>query len=964
MTGGARIPLATYRLQLHRGFGFRDARAVVGYLADLGITDVYASPLLAARSGSSHGYDVTDPLRVNPELGTDEELDEFAAALRARGLGLLLDIVPNHMSASSDNRWWLDVVEHGRGSPFAAVFDIDWSAAAGPAAGLGAAVEPRVLLPVLGGPFGEVLERGELVLVRTDDGFAIRYFDRQFPLAPRSWRRILTDGIDQLERAAGDERRGLESLLELVHMLERADGPALSPGAPLPGEPLPSPARRRLAALLAEHPRVRDHVDAAVARINGRPGDPRSFDAVEALLDDQRFRLAHWRVAAERINYRRFFDVADLVSVRAEDPRVFELMHRRVLELVRRGHVTGLRIDHVDGLWDPAGYLARLRDAAREAAGTADFYVVVEKILGADERLRSTWATHGTTGYEFTRAMGSVFVCEDNLELLDRVYSRFIGHAVRFADLVYEQKKRIIGELFTADFTRRARELRAFAAGDRHARDLSAAQLTAALLEVTACLSVYRTYIDGAPVAPDDRARIAAAVAEARARAPDPGAAAYDFVARTLLLADDDRLPPARRATRLDLVRRWQQLTGPATAKGLEDTALYQYHRLLSLNTVGGEPDPDPRSLAAAVFHAHNRRQQRDWPHALLATSTHDSKRGEDLRCRLHVLSDVPRAWGRALLRWSRLNQRHKTETTAGEAPFRNDEFLIYETLLGAWPLAEQDHAAFRERIDAYLVKAAREAKVHTSWIDQDPDYEAALVRFVDRVLDERDSAEFLADFRQLERRLAFFGALNSLSQLALKLASPGVPDFYQGTELWALTLVDPDNRRPVDFARRRDMLGALREAERGGARQLCSTLLASWHDGRIKLYVTYRGLATRRRAARAFEAGEYLPLRTTGDRAASVFAFARRAGDDWAICAVPMRIAQITGVGVAPLGRRVWRNTAIELPPGAPASWYDGVTGERRAATASGGLAVSDVFHTLPLALMTSAAPDTGAAV
>jgi (1->4)-alpha-D-glucan 1-alpha-D-glucosylmutase len=841
-----RIATSTYRLQLSSDFRLADALAAVPYLDALGIEALYLSPVTAATPGSRHGYDVCDPTRVNPELGDEDELVALSAALRERGMGLLLDIVPNHMAASTDNRWWRDVLARGPASTSADLFDIEWRP-------VGAGGRPQVLLPVLGGRYGEVLTRGEIRI----DGDEVAYFDRRYPIA--------SDSRDALEAARGDR------------------------------------------------------------------------EALHRLLECQHYRLADWRIASERINYRRFFDVSDLVALRSQERSVFERTHELTLRLAQDGVVTGLRVDHVDGLWDPLGYL----DGLQRSLG-GDFWIVVEKILIGDEALPAEWPVAGTTGYEFGRAVTGLQVDAGGLQGLAELYHRFTGRPERFADLLVRQKRRMLRDLFAGEIARRGAELCELADFDRFARDLSQNQLIEALAEVTASLPIYRLYGRQGEARAADRALLDEAIAEVAARRPDLDSEVLAYVRRVLALDMGDAEPAVTRRW-IDLVMRWQQLTGPVMAKGLEDTALYQYNRLLSLNMVGGEPDPPRRHLTAGEFHRRAAAQLERWSGGLNATTTHDSKRSEDVRSRLHVLAEIPEVWQRAVWRWRTLNQVHRQRRGEREIPDPNEELFVYQTLLGAWPLDTAEMGAFRDRIHDYLVKAAREAKQHTSWLEPDQAHETALTGFAAALLDEARAPEFQADMRRLASRVSRWGAVNSLTQLALKLAAPGVADFYQGTELWTLTLVDPDNRRPVDLVARARMLAELEGAEPGA-------LVRAWHDGRLKLLITWRGLRARRADPDLFLRGDYHPLEARGQAAAHLFGFARRRSGAWLVCAVPRFPARLAAG--FPLGARSWRDTILVPPPDFPTAWTDVVTGA--AVTVQGGaLHAAELFRSLPVALL-----------
>jgi len=850
------VPTSTYRLQLSAEMRLADALAAVPYLDALGIAALYLSPVTTATPGSRHGYDCCDPTRINPELGSEEELAALSAALRARGMGLLLDIVPNHMAASTHNRWWRDVLARGPASIHADLFDIEWRA-------VGAGGRPQVLLPVLGGRYGDLLARGDIRAL----GDEVAYFDRRYPIA--------ADARDDLEAA----RKG--------------------------------------------------------------------SGALHRLLEQQHYRLADWHLASERVNYRRFFDVSDLVALRSQERSVFERTHELALRLARSGVVSGLRIDHVDGLWDPLGYLERLQ---AELGG--DAWIVVEKILIGDEELPAEWPVAGTTGYEFGRAVTGLQVDAVGLQELDELYHRFAGRPERFADLLVRQKLAMLRDLFAGESARRGAELCELAESDLGGRDLPYRQLVEALAEVTASLPVYRLYGRADGARPADRALVAGAVAEVAARRPDLDGAVLEYVRRVLAL-ELGEVDPAVAGRWIDLVMRWQQLSGPVMAKGLEDTALYQYNRLLSLNMVGGEPDPPRRHLTAGEFHRRAAAQLERWWGGLNATTTHDSKRSEDVRSRLHVLAEIPDVWRRAVWRWHALNRPHRQSLGGRTVPDPNEELFVYQTLLGAWPLSAGEMDSFGERIRDYLVKAAREAKVHTSWLEPQEDHETALVDFAAALLDEARAPEFHADMHRLAGRVARWGAVNSLAQLALKLAAPGVADFYQGTELWTLTLVDPDNRRPVDLAGRARLLAEV-EREASDAASLAG-LVRNWRDGRLKLLVTCRGLRARRAEPELFLRGDHLPLEASGHAASHLFAFARRREEAWLVCAVPRFPARLaTGF---PLGARAWRDTTLALSAGAPAEWVDVVSGSIARTDGSGALRAADLFRTLPVALLRSRA-------
>lgn len=951
-----RIPVATYRVQFNRSFRFEDARRLVPYLHELGISDLYASPILKARAGSPHGYDVTDPTRLNPELGTEEDFDALVQELKRHDMGLLVDIVPNHMAASPENPWWVDVLENGPSSPYASFFDIDWR----PAHDKG--LEDKVLLPILGRPYEDALVAGELSLALDEQGLCVRYYEWRLPLDPKSYRAVLARRLDDLRGALGGEASTYRRFVGLIETSEKLPDRV--------GRGRARVDRRRhetrtlkegLWRLYKSSPEVQQFLDDNLRAFNATKGDRSSFEPLDRLLGDQPYRLAFWRDAIGRLNYRRFFDIGDLVCMRVEEPRVFDAAHALVVRLAEEGKVSGLRVDHVDGLYDPLGYLRRLQsrlsagDGAPQRRGPG-FYVIVEKILAADETLPRDWPVSGTTGYDFLNSVNRLFVDADGLPALDETYARFTGSPVDFADVRYARKKQVMEELFAGELDSLAREAGRLSAREAAAGVVSSRDLARALAEVTACLTVYRTYVRGRRVAARDRDYIERAIEEARRRNPSLGRAALDFLGRVLLLRLGLAPGPEQRRDWLRFVMRWQQFTGPVMAKGLEDTALYVHNRLISLNEVGGDPGGASARRAVEAFHEGNRARLVRWPHSLNATSTHDTKRGEDVRARIDALSEVPETWAACVDRWSRWNRRKKRLVHGRPVPDANEELLLYQTLVGAWPLRDDDVAEFKQRVQAFMVKAAREAKTSTNWISPDEEYEGALVAFVESILDAGSQSEFLSDLLEFQRKVAYCGAMNSLAQVVLKIASPGVPDFYQGAELWDLSLVDPDNRRPVDFARRASMLEDLNRRHRGGAMPLVRDLVARWQDGRIKLYLTAKALQFRRANAELFADGDYVPLSASQEGKVHVVAFARRRQRRWALVVAARLAAGLSDEGRATLAPAVWGESALTLPDDAPKRWHSALTAETIDGSDVGRrrvLPLRDLLAELPVALL-----------
>ncbi|UCH86681.1 MAG: malto-oligosyltrehalose synthase [Dehalococcoidia bacterium] len=951
---GLRVPVATYRLQFNRRFRFADAQALVPYLHQMGITDIYASPIFKARRGSTHGYDVTDPTRLNPELGSNEEFKGLVQELKRYRMGLLLDIVPNHMAASSQNEWWLDVLENGPSSRYASYFDIDWQPE--PASEV---LDNTLLLPILGGPYRSVLENRELILDLDEEGLFVRYHAVRLPLDPKSYRILLTYRLEDLKQALGQGHQAFQELVDLVATIERLPGRTAADAQEVEARRKDKEViKERLWRLYNTSPQIRKFIDENVSIFNGQAKDQKGLHLLDQLLADQAYRLAFWREGIERINYRRFFDISDLIGIRVEDPEVFEAVHALAFRLADEGKVTGLRIDHIDGLHDPLDYLRQLQDrlrAKKPVGATPRFYVVVEKILSGDEELPEDWPVCGTTGYDFLIALNTVFVDAQGVKLLDTTYKRFTRAQLSSGDVVYESKKRVMQDLFVAELRVLGHHLGRLSQ-EHHSRGLSLEELTQALVEVTACLSVYRTYVRGFEVPPRDRSYIEGAINEARRRSAKVRGAALDFLRRVLTLDLLASSSAQQREHWRRFVMRWQQFTGSVMAKGLEDTALYRHNQLVSLNEVGcGAEGTDP-SAGIERFHRHNQRTLQRWPWAMNATSTHDTKRSEDVRARLNVLSELPRTWARSLGRWGRMNQDKKGLVNGQSVPDPNEEVLFYQSLLGAWPLEAAEVLAFQERLKAYMVKAAREAKVHTSWLHPDEAYENALAGFLDTCLDTSSPNDFLDDFLPFQQRVAYYGAVNSLSQVLLKVTSPGIPDFYQGAELWDFSLVDPDNRRPVDFSRRAQMLSELKRLEAGDPAQLVRELLAAWRDGRIKMYVILKALGFRSTHAKLFQEGAYTPLPVSGGRMEHVVAFARREGGNWALVAVPRLATSLCAPNQTPAGRRTWRDTAIALPAKAPRRWVNVLTGESLrtfGSSENGAIHLRDAFRHFPAALL-----------
>lgn len=917
-----RIPNATYRLQLNKDFGFRQALELVPRLDALGITHLYLSPIFQARKGSMHGYDVTDPSLLNEELGTAEDFDALVAELSARRMGILLDIVPNHMAASPENPWWMDVLENGSASPYSAHFDVEWSPAT-------PAVHEKIYLPILGEPYAEALEGQKLRLSIHQTGLRISYYDTPFPLDPSTYHDAVSYRLSDLLGKLDATQPLLRELGDLLETMDRLPSRTSDEWESLEMRRNDAPrVKDKLWDLYARHSEFRDFLDANIRAFNGTTGDRASFDLLDGLIGKQPYELAYWRVAREKINYRRFFDITDLIGLRAQDPQVFDATHAFALKLCKAGKISGFRVDHVDGLYDPMQYLVRLQQRSLEACG-GSAYIVVEKILNESETLPDSWPVGGTTGYDFLGAANNVFVHPEGLKRLHVFYAEFTGLAAIFYDVANEQKRMIMRDLFVGEMNALAYHLQAIAERDRYGRDLSPQELRRALVEITISMPVYRTYVRDAHVGAHDSEFFDRSIRDAVRRNPEINPACFDFLARVLLV----NVAADLKEDALRFVMRWQQLTGPIMAKGVEDTTLYVFNRLLSMNEVGGCPEAE----TVDQFHAFNLARNARWPATMNADSTHDTKRSGDARARINVISEMADAWARNVRRWSRWNRPHKTELGGALAPDANDEYLLYQTLIGAWPIDW-------ERLKLYLVKAVREAKVHTSWFAPNAGYELALLDFAQAIL--APSSPFLASFEAMQKRLSFYGAINSLAQTLLKIASPGIPDFYQDTTRWSFRLVDPDNRFPPDPA--------------GVSAPCCfhAQLLDNWQDGAIKGWVISAALRFRKQNPELFETGEYVPLSATGRGAEHSIAFARRHGPSSAILIVPRFTSVFSALEKQPLGRRIWHDSYVIIPEGAPDAWRNVITGETVQTATDGGNAViyiSDALKSCPVALLAS---------
>lgn len=875
------VPRATYRLQFHPGFTFDDAAGLVDYLAVLGVSHLYASPYLQASPGSTHGYDVVDPGRVNEELGGVGGHHRLCRELQERDLGQVLDIVPNHMAITGpENAWWWDVLENGPSSPYAAYFDVDWNPPE-------SRLSNSILIPILGDRYGRCVESGEIRLRHERGRFFVQYYDHWLPVAPRSL-------VDVLDRAA--ERCGSDELAFISDSFRHLPlSPAVDRTINQRRHRNKEVVQSQFLRLLEESPGASAAVSAIVEEVNA------SADQLDAILEEQNYRLTFWRTATQDLGYRRFFDVNTLVGLRIEEEKVFADTHRLILKWLQEGVLAGIRIDHPDGLRDPEQYLRRLREAAPEA------WIVVEKILHPGEHLPTTWPVQGTTGYDFLNVVGGLFIDPAGEAPLTDFYEEFTGEASDYDAVVREKKHQVMLELLAGDLNRLTELMIQICERSRHYRDYTRFEVNEALRQLIACLPVYRSYVrpETGQVREEDRKTISDSVEAAKTAQPELDPELFDFLRDLLFLEHKGPLDT-------EFVVRFQQVTGPVTAKGVEDTAFYCFNRFVALNEVGG--DPSQFGVEPDSFHKSMSRRAALCPHSMLATSTHDTKRSEDVRARLAVLSEIPEAWAEAVRRWSFHNERHRMDAV----PDRNTEYLLYQTLIGTWPIENG-------RVLAFMEKAAREAKTHTSWTRPDEAYEERLIGFIEAVLED---LVFRSDLEGFVAPLIYPGRINALSQVLIKLTAPGVPDLYQGTELWDLSLVDPDNRRPVDFEVRRRLLDEMRALTP-------KEIMARMDEGLPKLWIVYQALGLRKRHPDIFRSGTYSPIPAHGEKQHHLVAYSR--GND-VVTIVPRLVLSL---------QHEWSDTEVELPTG---HWVNVLTGE---CVAREMVMVHDLLETFPVALL-----------
>ncbi|HMH16121.1 MAG TPA: malto-oligosyltrehalose synthase [Edaphobacter sp.] len=885
-----RTPSSTYRLQLHKDFTFDDAAGVSDYLRELGVSHVYCSPYLQAAPGSMHGYDVVSHQRVNDELGGTKAHERFCARLTELGLGQVLDIVPNHMSLGKENRYWWDVLENGTSSRYASFFDIDWQPQE-------ERLRNKILVPILADQYGHVLQDGGIKVVRLGNKFQVEAAGQTLPVAPQTLPVILARAA---EYTKSDTLSFLASSFGRMEALEYVDRRRIL-------------ARHRdkvvqyklLERACSEEAGVCEAIDRSLGELNA------NLDALDDFLNQQNYRLAYWKTSGQQMSFRRFFDVNSLVGLRVEREHVFEETHALVLEWLRRGVLDGVRVDHPDGLRDPLEYFKRLRDRAPDA------WIVGEKILEPGEFTRENWPVQGTSGYDFLNAVGGVLVDAEGMAELSRIYKGFLGKDFAgqledFSAVAHEKKINVLQEALGSDVNRLTSLFVEICESNRNQRDFTQTEVRRAIRELAACFAIYRTYVvpDREEITFEDRAYIVQATECAKQRRLDIDNGLFDFLRDVLTME-------VKGKQETEFVQRFQQFTGPVMAKGVEDTAFYCYNRQTGLNEVGNDPGRD--GLSVADFHAYCEKMQATHPVTMTTLATHDTKRSDDVRARLAVLSEMPQRFGAIVQRWSRMNREFRTD----DMPDRNTEYLYYQTLIGAWPLSV-------DRAQAYMLKAAREAKQQTTWVANNKDFEDALHLFVGKTLAHEP---FLKELEQVVEKVKGAGRVNSLAQTLIKHTAPGVPDLYQGTELWDLSLVDPDNRRPVNYEIRRWLLGELKGMDDGS---VAAQAMARAEEGLPKMWTIHRALEVRRERPEVFGAeGAYIPLVVEGTKSEYVIAYLR--GDSVATV-VPRLTMKMAGA---------WRRTIVTLPEG---RWRNRLT---NGMVNGGKVAVEDLLREFPVALL-----------
>ncbi len=930
------IPRSTYRLQFTPSFTFNNAFEIQDYLFDLGISHIYASPIFTATPGSDHGYDITDPSSINPELGGEEEFNKLTDSLKKYPLYWLQDVVPNHMAFNGHNPFLVSILENGPQSPYFHFFDIDWDHPY-------ESIHNKVLAPFLGQFYGRALEQGEIQLVYDIEGLGIKYYDLRLPLRIDTYTEVFTHNLPSLKRRLGKEHPDYIHFLGIIYMFRNQ--PEVEEKL-LDIDDHIRFVKQLLWNLFQSSEDIREYILEIISFYNGQRGDPASYNPIDALLEKQYFQLSYWKVASEEINYKRFFNVNGLISLNVDHKEVFQATHKLVARLLRQNRIQGLRIDHIDGLYDPAMYLARIHEISDNC------YTVVEKILEGDEKLPGSWNTEGTTGYDFMNKLCGIFIQTKNHQEFSRLYSNFTNIRTMTEELMYDKKRLIIRMHLSGELDNLARQLKMISSHYRYSSDLTFSGLKEAIEEVMVYFPIYRTYVSSRDFSEQDHNIIRRGINRAAAQKIKLRFE-LEFLQKVLLLDFEEHIPENIKVEWLDFVMRFQQFTGPLLAKGMEDTVFYIFNRLLALNEVGGNPGIFGYPLQD--FHQYNIYKREHWPYTLNATTTHDTKRSEDNRMRLAVLSEIPREWNEKIRSWHNMNRPWKKIVAGKKVPDRNEEYFLYQTLIGSWPFtAEFDLTEYVKRVQDYIIKAVREAKMHTAWIEPDLNYEAAYLDYIKQILDPVKNQVFLNDFKDFQQNVAFYGVYNSLAQAVIKVTTPGIPDFYQGTELWDLSLVDPDNRRPIDFQLRRQYLQEIKLNYLHPPTDWLSEMLGNYCDGRIKLYLIFQALKLRSAFPGLLEKGTYLPLATDGLYAPSVLCYLRQDEKNKIIVILPRFVTQVISWRTSkfpPLGREVWADTSVTLSPDLQGTWLNILDNQEY--QFQNNIFLSDVFSTLPFAVL-----------
>jgi len=959
-----KIPVSTYRLQLNRFFKFKDAEKIVPYLNDLGISHIYISPILLAKTGSLHGYDITDHSKLNPEIGTEKDFDRFCSIVEKNNMGIILDIVPNHMGLGSQNKWWMDVLENGQASEYADYFDIDWTLIKNELSG-------KVLMPVLGDHYGNVLINSGFYFIF--DGikgqFKLIYGTEEFPINPSSYPLILEYKINKLEFLTGKKHNDFLEYQSIITALKNLPDTDESSAEKIKERNREKEiAFKRLALLYKKNKIISAFIREKLNELKCQPDKHYVCERVHNILEAQPYRLAYWRVSADMINYRRFFDVNSLIGLKTENDSVFANIHSKIFDLISSKKIQGLRVDHPDGLSDPIKYFKNLQTEIAKRLDTEfevskekflsseklPFYIVAEKILAPFERLYPEWAIHGTVGYEFIYNLTQVFLENKNAKKFSKIYYKFINKSIDFNELIIKSKKLIMKTALTSELSTLVNNLGCISQKYYAARDFTINNLRDGLIEIIACFPVYRTYISAQNKNEKnfDYIKWAVGMARKRSRSTDPSL--YDFIEKVLLCDFETDKNSENYKEILNFTMKFQQYTAPLMAKGLEDTGFYNYNRLLALNEVGG--NPVNFGISVNDFHNYNISRLNNTPHALTATSTHDTKCSEDVKARLCVLSEIPEIWHKKVIKFSRINKSKKIRIDEKLMPEKNDEYMFYQALLGIWPGSEMNTKGAEEicaRLENYMIKAVREAKVYTSWININAEYEQALINFIKRVLNSHPSHLFWKEFLPFQKELSLRGYINSVSQILLKITSPGVPDFYQGNELWKYSLVDPDNRTPVDYASYQQVFNEIKPLLEREISDI--SVFFPLESGKLKLFIISALLNFRSNHSMLLKKGNYTPLFPIGEKADKIISFSRNFDNQTLITIVPRIFYDaVSKEKPFPVGEDIWADTQIIMPENlSQFCWQDILTKKYHHKTKV--LKISDILDKMPVSVLIS---------